>query len=136
MNLAKPLRGAYLLERRERRSAVVAAEQKAMQAALVRDGRKCRWPACEHRTMKLPIDPCHRRHRGMGGNPAGDRTERASIISLCRVHHGLYDAHLLEIEPLGAEGFDGLCAFYLRDVETGHLDHVATERRIGESVTR
>jgi len=134
--LTKPLKGSALLQRRINRKAVVAAEQKEMRAALTRDGHKCRFPRCDVRD--LPIDPCHLQHRGMGGNPKGDRTERKTVIALCRIHHGLYDRGELDIEPLTPDVFDGPCDWYVYAIlnEPKRRIHWATESRIGISETR
>lgn len=110
-SLQKPARGTALLERKARRKDRVRAEQKVMHAALVRDRYKCRFPRCTFKDM--PIDPCHMTHRGLGGNPAGDRTARETVIALCRCHHGQYDtSHALLIQPIDPmQQFDGLCDF-------------------------
>jgi hypothetical protein len=132
----KPVRGTFLLERRAKRRSRVTAEQREMQAAKVRDGGKCRWPRCDYAGQKLPIDPCHFVHRSMGGNPKGDRTTRQTVISLCRVHHGLFDRGDVDIVPMRpVEMADGPCVFFVRS-ESGRMDHVATERVIGVSETR
>jgi len=107
----KPRRGDALLERRTKRATTVKAEQAEMQAALKRDGRKCRVPACQYMAQNLPIDACHLRHRGMGGNPARDRTTRQQIISLCRIHHGQMDAGELVVYPMTEAGTDRQCRF-------------------------
>jgi hypothetical protein len=107
-----------------------------MQAALKRDGRVCRFPRCEFTGKKLPIDPAHQTHRGMGGDPKGTRTTRATVIALCRVHHGQWDADEIRIEPLTAATFDGPVSFYRKHPETGRWLHVASETRIGVSEAR
>lgn len=136
--LLKSPKGAAMVKSRVTRRKRVSDEQKAMQAALKRDGRKCRRPRCEFAPLKLTVDPCHMVHRGMGGNPKGDRTTRATVIALCRRHHGMYDktdhARELRIEPLTPLDFDGVCEFYETNPETGKLEHVGTEKRIGVSV--
>ena len=117
MSLQKPAKGSALLARRQRSASRRAAEQKAMQAAKRRDGHRCMFPGCPYRTLELPIDACHLHgwHRGMGGNPALDRTTPQQIISLCRLHHGEYDAGLIDIRPLDAHrGTDGPCEFVRR----------------------
>ena len=127
----KPVRGTALLAKRKRSADRVSAEQAIMREAKRLDGFRCRNPRCENRSKKLPIDPCHKResHRGIGGNPKGDRTTLETVISLDRVCHGLYDAGLLDIEPLTAKGFRGPCSWYQRDPETGRSIHIATEKR-------
>jgi hypothetical protein len=106
-----------------------------MQAALKRDGHACRVPHCPYRAKKLPIDPAHQVHRGIGGDPKGTRTTRATVIALCRCCHGAYDRGDLDIEAMTHLIFDGPCAFYRR-VESGRLVCVAVEKRLGVSVER
>lgn len=131
----KPLRGDGLLASRQRTKDRKAHEERVMGEAKRRDGSVCRWPDCEYKTDRLPIDPCHLVHRGMGGDPKGTRTTKDSIIALCRKHHGLMDAALIEIEPQTEQGTDGPCAFYeLR--EGGRMECIAIEVRIGVSVAR
>jgi hypothetical protein len=125
----KPIRGSGLLARRERRADLTAHEQKEMQAALRRDGRQCRVPQCGFKYQKLPVDPCHRVHRGMGGNPKGDRTTRQSVIALCRMHHGYYDRGILLIDPLDeTKAFDGPCSFRSHDSRSGNTVRLASEK--------
>jgi len=128
----KPMRGTALLASRTRRAKRVAAEQKVMRAAKKRDG-KCRWPGCHYKNM--PLDPCHDKHRGMGGNPDGTRTRMNALITLCRVHHGLLDAHDIGIETLSNQEFSGPCDFYQRS-ESGRMELVYSETKIGVSVER
>ena len=108
----KPAKGSALLASRERRAGRTAHEVEKMAQAKVRDGFQCRVPRCEYRSKDLPIDPAHKVHRGMGGDPRGTRTERETIISLCRVHHGEYDHGDLEIDPLTDREFDGPCEYH------------------------
>jgi hypothetical protein len=132
----KPMKGAFFLERKLRRAERIASEQTELQAALKRDGRKCRFPGCRGklRGLDLPIDPCHVRqpdgtkHRKMGGDPTGHATDRQWTIALCRQCHGLYDAGAIDIEALTDDGMDGAVAFYRKHDETGVMEHVATER--------
>lgn len=132
LTFPKPARGTAYLEGRTRRAARRNAEQSVMRAAKKRDGGKCRRPGCKgtFEGLRLPIDACHGVHRGAGGNPDGSRTaETRQIISLCRWHHSRWDAHLMRIDPLTDAGFDGPCAFYDRDEETGEFKHAASESR-------
>jgi hypothetical protein len=71
----------------------------------------------------------------MGGNPDGLRTERKKIITLCMTHHAQYDRFDIDIQPVTDLGFDGQCAFYVSDPIL-NFRHIATEKRIGVSVTR
>lgn len=127
----KPVRGSSLVAARMRRSERVSVEQAVMRQAVRLDGDKCRFPGCRHRSRKLPIDPCHARHRGMGGNPKGDRTTLETVIALCRFDHGRYDAGQLDIEPMDeSRGFRGRCVWYERNEETGQMVHVATDPEV------
>jgi hypothetical protein len=132
----KPARGTALLARRTKRRELVAHEQKEMRAAKKRDEGKCRRPRCPYAKDKLTIHAAHMVHRGMGGDPTGTRSSRETIISLCAIHHGMYDASDLWITPLTAQDFDGPCEYFERNPETGQYDHIATETRIGVSVVR
>lgn len=131
----KPARGTALLASRQRRAERTAHEQREMQAALRRDERKCRVPRCEYATKKLRIEPAHMVHRGMGGDPSGERTTRATVISLCLVHHGQYDHGEIDIVPLTEQEFDGPCDWYVRN-EWFEWELFASEKTIGVSVER
>lgn len=133
--LPKPVKGTALLASRQRRADRVAHEQREMQAALKRDERKCRVPRCEFAGKKLPIDPCHLTHRGSGGNPSGDRTRRDLIVSLCRVHHGLFDAAQMDVRPQTDAQADGPLDFLML-AESGRMEVFASERVGWVSVER
>ncbi len=136
VSFPKPLRGECLLERRERKAELTRHEQRGMQAAKKRDGGVCRWPRCYyHKHRGIPVDACHMVHRGAGGNPSGDRTQRHLIVTLCRIHHGQYDAAKIEIEPLTEQHADGPLAFYAQS-ESGRMECVAVEKTIGISEQR
>lgn len=127
----KPERGAYRLEQKAKRAEVEKHERHEMEAAKARDHHKCRVPRCEFKGLAIEAAHLRSQHRGMGGNPSGDRTERKTIISLCIRHHDWYDGFDLDIEPLNADKlFDDACAFYLRG------QHIATEKLIGVSSVR
>jgi hypothetical protein len=142
--LAKPARGSAYLASKDRRADRRDAEQKELQAALKRDGRKCRFPGCKgrYRNLELPIDPCHMwqpdgtKHRKMGGDFTGQATQRQWICSMCRRHHVLYDAGEIDAQPVTDAGFDGPAAWYVLDEETGVMRHVATEVKRGISEAR
>lgn len=129
--IRKPALGEKITDHRKKTAETKAHEQKQMQAALVRDERKCRVPRCEFASKKLPIDACHLRHRGIGGNPSGDRTTRETIIALCRTHHGRYDRAEMDIIPQTPAKFDGPCDYANRNGEV-----FASERVIGVSTER
>ena len=127
----KPAKGTALIERRQRRMKRVAKEQQAMKGAKARDGQQCRNPKCPFKALKLRIEAAHAfQHRGMGGNPKGDRTEVKLIVSACLGCHGLLDSKELQVEPLDLERMaNGPLAWYRKHAETGRMEHYATERR-------
>lgn len=127
VSFPKPARGSHWLEGRKRRADQKAAEESLMRAARLRDGDKCRWPSCEFAPKKPRREVAHLTHRGIGGNPALDRTQRDKLITLCFIHHGLFDAAELDIEPMTSRGTDGAVCFYRRHRETGQMQHVFTE---------
>ncbi len=131
MDLSKPIKGAYLIERKLKRKAQRDKEQAAMQAAVIRDGRKCRNPRCTFKALKLPVDPAHAwQHRQMGGNPTGDRTSRQLVFALCRGCHGEHGAGVIQAEALDVDRLtDGPLAWYRKHAETGVMEHYATEKR-------
>ena len=58
-----------------RRLKQIARKQRetAEMRAVRRRDRKCRFPLCGCATFGLPLDCSHQQHRGIGGNPRGDR---------------------------------------------------------------
>lgn len=136
----KSRRGDALLDRRKRKAEQTAAEQAVMKAALRRDLNTCRFPRCPFAKKGMVVDPAHyQQHRGAGGNPSGDRTERTGqIVALCRRHHDMLDSYgEIEIDHVDAAlGADGPLVFSARNPETGRMEHVSTERVIGISTTR
>lgn len=106
----KPLKGTFRLERQGRRSKRVMAENTVIVEAKTRDGRRCRYPRCK---LRMVMHGSHLgKHRGMGGNPLGDRTTRDNIITQCAQHHQEFDLDLIDIRPLTNQGADGPCEFY------------------------
>lgn len=124
----KPAKGSARLEREKAHAELKAAEDAIIAEAKKRDGR-CRWP--EAHRCRGPLDGAHVfQHRGMGGNPAGDRTTVEAILTVCRWIHRSgpesIDGKQLKVEALSADGCNGALSFW-RDTERGwHC--VATER--------
>jgi hypothetical protein len=134
-SFAKPLKGEFRIALGDKRAKRTTHEQREMQAAKKRDGHTCRVPRCEFTSRKLHIDAAHQVHRGMGGNAKGDRTTRATVISLCVRHHQMYDHGQIAIEPLTHQQFDGPCS-YFTVLPNGQREHYATERLVGISEPR
>lgn len=141
----KPIKGTALLERKKRRAKTVSHEQKELQACLKRDQRKCRFPGCNGKLhgQVLPIDPCHVKrpdgtwHRGAGGDrTGGTKTDRRWSLSMCRAHHGQYDAGLIDIRPASKKlGMDARAFFDLADAK-GLMKYVGFSDPISTAPTR
>lgn len=97
-------------KRRERRT----VEKRAKEAARRRD-RWCRFPLCGCRVKGIALHASHDKHKGMGGNPNGDRSTRERLITFCRVRHqtGAISRHkgTLRTRYLSQLGNDGPVAF-------------------------
>lgn len=106
----KPAKGTLKRERAKRKRGRKAAELEQMQAVRDRDVA-CRFPLCGCRHLGTILAVCHLRHRGMGGNPSGDRTQRDSMILLCQTRHHdsiiALDRETVRCEPLTDKGTDG-----------------------------
>ena len=127
MMFHKPAKGEAFLASKKRRAERVAHERGIMDQVKRLD-RTCRYPHCEHMAKKPRLEVAHVRHRGMGGNPTGDRTTAAELITYCFIHHDEYDHGTMYHEPLTPRGTRGPCAFYRIHQETGEKIHVASER--------
>lgn len=123
----KPLSGEYRLEQKRRVKERKAEEDRIMAEAKRRDHGRCRFPRCEWK--ELHVETAHLEHRGMGGNPDLDRTQRHKLIALCVRHHFMFDKQAsIEIEPVDPErGTDGPIAYWQRNPETGEMVHFYTE---------
>lgn len=69
------------------RAPLVSQEQQAMRAVRQAD-KTCRFPWCGCRRFKLALHVAHAvQHRGMGGNPKGDRSDPSGLILVCAARH-------------------------------------------------
>jgi len=83
---------------------------------LVRDRDEyCRFPLCRCRFRGDPLHVSHQRHKGMGGNPAGDRSVPWLMILLCAARHReapiSIDRGTLRWRPLTLAGAGGPVAW-------------------------
>lgn len=97
------------VERKERRSAIVAAMVANKRKAKARDGRRCRW--FETHKCLGPLESHHVDPLGMGGDKAGTASETANLFTACRGIHKDFDESFhngtIQVEALTAEGCDG-----------------------------
>lgn len=111
----KPMRSATV-DRRKKRSLLKRAEDAAMAKVRRRD-KKCRFPLCGCRKLGLTLHVSHQRHRGMGGNPAGDRTVPELMVLVCSARHRelpiSIDRGTVRWRPLTEDGANGPIAWDL-----------------------
>lgn len=106
-----------------KRKAAVGVEDKHKRAVRRRD-LYCRFPLCGCKKFKLRLDVSHAKHKGMGGNPKGDRSLEPGLILLCSARHKdnaiSVDRGTLRIKPLvlrlagkrpSTQGLAGPCAW-------------------------
>lgn len=102
--------------RRALTRAPIVSEEKRRMDLVRRTDKYCRFPWCGCRRFKLTLHVAHLEHRGMGGNPKGDRTAPELLILLCSARHRenaiALDRKTIRIRPLVAKlGTRGPCAF-------------------------
>lgn len=121
LQFPKPSKGSALLEREARKNALKKAEDDVIAEAKALDGFRCRWP--EVHKCRGGLEGAHVfQHRGMGGNPEGDRTTVNTILSVCAWIHRrgpeTIDGKDLKVEAETPQGTRGPCSFWRR-TETG-----------------
>jgi hypothetical protein len=114
--LQKPARGSGLLAREAAKAAERTAEDKAIKAAKVRDGHRCRWP--EDHTCRGLLEGAHIVDKSLGG-----ANEASNIVSLCAWLHrrGPESVHgkQLKVEADTDRGAYGPLSFWR---QTGEYD--------------
>lgn len=116
----KPSRTDRKIKEAKQRRELQRDETDAKLEVRRRDG-SCRFPLCGCRRLKLQLaargEVSHQRHKGMGGNPSGDRSTAAGLILLCNHRHqdGAVSRHkgTLRIKPLTRAGMNGPVAFWV-----------------------
>ena len=106
----KPAKGTAKAERRQRTNWRQRRERIAMAIVRVRDPR-CRFPLCGCEQFRYVLHVCHLVHRGMGGDPSGERTTTGGLVRLCAPRHLMHrlsvDRHTIRWEGLTDRGADG-----------------------------
>lgn len=116
---ARHPKGFEARRRASKRRKLDTAERREMNKARARDSY-CRFPLCgcareiplPNRTLvELKGEISHYTHRGMGGDPTGERTQAPKLMLLCNWRHKLgkysVDKKLLRWEPLTEAGSNG-----------------------------
>lgn len=106
----KPSRGTAKAARRERTRQARKQERDA-KAEVRRRDKTCRFPLCGCRRGGYALHVAHGTHKGMGGNPKGDRSTAAGMVLLCAPRHResvlSIDRGTLRWEALTEAGADG-----------------------------
>lgn len=121
----KGVKGDFRREIHERREEQTDREDAILAEAKRRDRYACRYPGCQE--PKGVVHGCHLTHRGMGGNPEGDRTTKDTAITFCPRHHQLFDHADFTVEPVTPRGTDGPCEFAVWNPKTRVYDFYARE---------
>lgn len=132
MTYPKPARGEYLRERRQRKMDADAHEKREKAKVRARD-KSCRWPGCDCKAFRLPLECAHVVAKSLGGSSDAD-----NMILMCvEKHRGTPSLHSgdLEVRPQTAKGTNGPCDFAVLRAD-GRWDVIASERLIGVSVPR
>src|SRR5688572_4716982 len=85
--LTKPSRTARVKATLKTRTDRKTTEDKNKRAAKKDDGYKSRFAWCGCKGLGLRIESSHQRHKGSGGNPAGDRSTPEGLLTLCVHRH-------------------------------------------------
>lgn len=118
----KDARGEQRIAQKVQRKATVTAQERVMEAAKRRDGRRCRWPheTAQEREMcrMLGVEACHLEHRGAGGDKRLVRTKLELLITFGARCHDRYDGRLGErnrrVRFLTPQKASGSCAFEVK----------------------
>lgn len=114
-----------------RRTKRDAAEQVEKRKVRNRD-KYCRFPLCGCGKMKLRTDVSHSQHKGMGGNPAEDRSKAHLMVLVCGARHkdniAAIDRGNIRWRPLTARGSNGPIAWDLHVTMIGSRSSPAGDR--------
>jgi len=117
----KPLAATRRLAKKRKRLELKNSEGKNKGVVRRRDLHRCRFPLCGCRLFGLRLEVSHVRHKGMGGNPAGDRSTPGSMVLLCVQRHqdGAVSRHrgTIRARYLTSKEFNGPVAWEV-DLET------------------
>lgn len=111
----KQAAGSAKVKRGKKREARADREDAKKAEVRLRD-RYCRFPLCGCKRFQLALrEVSHSKHKGMGGNPAEDRSDPDSMVLLCDARHKAnkfsVDRKTLRWKPLTKDGSDGPIAW-------------------------
>ncbi len=85
-------------------------------AKVRRRDRECRFPLCPCGKLGYATHVSHSVHKGMAGNPAGDRSQAELMVLVCQPRHqgaASIDAKTIRWRPLTEKGASGPIAWDL-----------------------
>lgn len=117
----KDPKGTTTLEHRKTSRGRKATENTNKDKVRHRDHRRCRFPQCGCRRRGWRLEVSHDRHKGIGGNPKGDRSETPGLILMCLPRHqtSRFSRHAMTIRNvyLTDAGNDGPIAWQIKRSE-------------------
>lgn len=106
--------GSRKVARAKKRITLKTAEDKEKAKVRKRDSW-CRFPLCGCHRFRLALHVSHQHHKGMGGNPAGDRSTADQMILVCSARHTenefAIDRGTIRWRALTPAGANGLIAW-------------------------
>lgn len=120
--------GSAKVKRGKRREARADREDAKKTEVRLRD-RYCRFPLCGCKRFQLALrEVSHGKHKGMGGNPAEDRSEPETMLLLCAARHKenkfSVDRKTLRWLPITRAGSDGPIAWSIDLLELRRMHAV------------
>lgn len=88
----EPIPKPSIADRKRRRKAnrlELERDERDQKAEVRRRDKRCRFPLCDCSRLSLRLEVSHETHKGMGGNPAGDRSDASTLFLLCVWRHQL-----------------------------------------------
>lgn len=96
---------------RVKKARAAKAEEDKEKAQVRKRDKRCRFPLCGCKEFGIRCEVSHAKHKGMGGNPRGDRSKPELMMYLCEARHKgnviSIDKGTLKWEALTRDGADG-----------------------------
>lgn len=96
---------------RQRRNRKLKTNEAAEKAIVRARDQRCRFPLCGCERLGLPLHVSHAVHKGMGGDPTGDRSVSSLMVLVCAARHRenkiALDKGTLRWEPVTDAGANG-----------------------------
>lgn len=103
------------------------AKEKSRKDDVRKRDKYCRFPLCGCKRFGLALrEVSHSKHKGMGGNPKGDRSEADLMVLVCAARHKenifSIDRKTIRWRPLTSKGADGPIAWDIKVAELRRLN--------------